>query len=177
MKVLAAVVLAGTLLAQTPEVTRSEQPAGPFVVSGHKLLVIREVNQIPGAGPVDPEFGQTVAAVRVVDETGAALFERTFPHEIQSGRFAKTTAVHTETLAGRQGSGLLLTYSVLPAVPRGGISWQLLGFVGEKLVPFSKPLAAYGDLAGQEPGRPARTNWDEGLEADMLTFRVWTGNF
>jgi hypothetical protein len=147
------------------------------LVSGHKLRVILDVVSLRGTSNPDPDFDQTAAAVRVVDDAGSTLFERKFPYKVNGARFVETTAVHAEPVTGREGSGLLLTYSVLPSTPLGGAFWQVLGFVDGKLTPFSKPLAAYGDLAGQEPGQPARTTWDGGLEADVLTFRVWTGNF
>jgi hypothetical protein len=176
---LAAVVFAAAFGQVKPEPTIStfERSAGPFAVGGHSYRVTVQVKQLPAGKNPDPDFQETVSAVRIRDEAGRAIFQRTFPCKVSGDRFEETTAVHSEILKGRSGSGLLLTYGVVPSTPLGGQSWQVFGVAGGKLRAFAGPISTEGELARQASGTPPHMAWDESLKADVLNFRVWTGNF
>jgi hypothetical protein len=115
--------------------------------------------------------------VQVKDTGGTVSFQRILLYQFEGGRFLETTSVQAEVLRGKGGSGLLLTYTVAPSTPLGGRSWQVLGMVEGKLVPFSPPVTPEGELLGQSSGPEVSASWDEALRVDVLNFRVWTGNF
>ena len=99
-----------------------------------------------------------VTGVQVKDADGVLHFEK---------KIAEKTDAQVTLLKGRNGAGLLLTYeSSAPAR-----SWEVLGIVDGKLKSFGLPIAPEGDLRGEIP------SWDAALLADVLNFRVWTGNF
>ena len=180
VRILFAVALSTVAFGQAkPEaaVRTIETVAGLFHVDGGTFRVILQVKQLGDAKDLDPDFNETVSEVRVQDEAGTIHFERTLPYKVWGDRFEETTAVHAEILRGRGGTGLLLTYGVIPSAPLEGQSWQVLGVFNGKLVPFSEPISTSGDLAGQASGDVRNTTWDEGLKADLLDFRIWTGNF
>ena len=174
VRILLAVVVSALALGQVePEaaIRTVERVTGPFLVDGRPFRVALEVKQLLSGGTADSEFGETVSVVRIRDDAGIVQFQSNLPYRVRGGRFEESTAVHAEILKGRIGSGLLLTYGVIPSTPLGGQSWQVLGIVNRKLRPFSGPISADGELA------PANTTWDETLKADVLNFRIWTGNF
>jgi hypothetical protein len=180
MRMLLAVVIATVALGQVqPEaaVRTSERVAGPVAVGGRTFRVALQVKQLRGGGTPDPDFSETVSLVQIRDEAGRVQFQRSLPCKVLGDRFEETTAVHAEILKGRVGSGLLLTYGVAPSTPLGGQSWQVFGVVNGELRPFSGPISADGDLASQSSGSITNATWDETLKADVLNFRVWTGNF
>ena len=91
----------------------------------------------------------------------------------------------SQLLRGRQGRWLLVTYGTLPSTPLGGESWQVFGlFAGPpsaplagRLVPFSKPIFAEGQLINGKPGEKiVETSQEPGLQGDVLHFRIWAGN-
>ena len=54
----------------------------------------------------------------------------------------------------------------------------MFGMFNGKLVPLSKPLSMEGDLIEPEPReRVVKTSTEPNLQAEVLNFRVWTGNF
>ena len=180
MRILLAVVVATVALGQVqPEaaVRTTERVAGPVAVGGRTFRVALQVKQLRGGGTPDPDFGETVSLVQIRDEDGRVQFQRSLPYKVLGDRFEETTAVHAEILKGRAGSGLLLTYGVAPSTPLGGQSWQVFGVVNGKLGPFSGPISAEGNLASQSSGSITDATWDETLKADVLNFRIWTGNF
>ncbi len=123
--------------------------------------------------------------MEIKDPGGRVHFQKTFPYEVSGDRFVETTAAAAHLLRGRQGRGLLITYGMLPSTPLGGESWQVFGlFAGPpsaqlhgRLVPFSKPIFAEGQLITGKPGdRVVETSLEPGLQGDVLRFRVWAGN-
>ena len=150
-------------------VETEERLVGPFAVGESSFQVNLSIAKLGRA--------ETISNVQVKDADGALSFERKLPYQIEDGRFGETTSVEAELLRGKGSSGLLLTYAVLPSTPLGGRSWQVLGVVKGKLVPFSPPLMLEGELLGQSPGAAMNTSWDEALRVDLLNFRIWTGNF
>ena len=151
----------------TPEI--QDRLLGPFALGDRSFQATLSIAKLGGA--------ETVSRVQVKDADGMVCFERKLPYQIEGGRFLETTSVQAALLSGKGGSGLLLTYGVIPFTPLGGRSWQVLGVVGGKLIPFSPPVALEGELLGQAAGAPAHASWDEALRVDVLNFRIWTGNF
>jgi hypothetical protein len=168
---LALVISMAALGQVVPEasVETEDRPAGPFAVGDRSFQLVLTVAKLAGA--------ETVSSVQVKDADGTVCFERKLPYEIDGGRFEETTSVEAKPLSGKSGSGLLLTYRVNPSGSRRGRSWQVLGVVGGKLVPFSPPVTPEGELLGQPPDSPMNTSRDEALQVDVLNFRIWTGNF
>lgn len=156
-------------------VVTAERTAGPFALSDRSFQVVFRLARIPDA--TDPDFQETVSSIEIRDQDGALHFERSLPYRVEGTRFNETTGVETALVQGKQGSGLLLTYGVLPSTPTGGRTWQVLGVVEGKLRPFSKPVTLEGGLLEEASGRPIRASWDSALGTDVLNFRVWTGRF
>ena len=161
---------------------------GPFEVKGQWFTVSLHMKRIHGQGPVvDPDFQETLASMAIQDANGTVHYQRIFSlPEVSGDSFVETTDATAQLLQGKQGSGLLVTYGTLPSTPLGGQSWQVFGiFAGPpsapllgKLVPFSKPIFAEGQLINEKPGEPVvKTSEEPKLQGDVLRFRVWTGNF
>ncbi|MEK7405381.1 MAG: hypothetical protein AAB225_09755 [Acidobacteriota bacterium] len=157
-QLLALTTLACGAWLQAPRLEEFARQVASLNISGHSFRVTARIKRLPGTR--DPDFGETVAAVEIRDAAGRVHFRRTLPYEVAGERFAETAGVEARAIGGR---GLLLTYSFLPSAPLGGDSWQVLGMIGGRLVPFSKPIGVYGTLrrAGE----------------DALEFGVWTTNF
>jgi len=168
---LALVISMAALGQVVPEasVETEDRLAGPFAVGDRSFQLVLAVAKLDGA--------ETVAGVQVKDPDGTVCFERKLPYEISGGQFEETTSAEAEPLIGKSGSGLLLTYRLNPSGARRSRSWQVLGVVGGKLVPFSPPVTPEGELVGQVRGSPMNTARDEALQVDVLNFRIWTGNF
>jgi hypothetical protein len=173
--------------APTPTIEEFRKQEGPFDLGGQRFTVVLQMKRLARQGrAADPDFGETLATVEIKDPGGRVHFQTTFPYEVSGDRFVQTTAASTQLLRGSQGRGLLITYGVLPSTPLGGESWQVFGlFAGPptagrsgRLVPFSKPIFAEGQLITGTPGeRIVETSQEPGLQGDVLRVRVWAGNF
>jgi hypothetical protein len=124
--------------------------------------------------------------MEIKDALEKVHYHKSFPYEVSGGRFVETTEASAQLLRGRQGRWLLITYGTLPSTPLGGESWQVFGlFAGPpstplagRLVPFSKPIFAEGQLINGKPGKKVvETSQEPKLQGDVLHFRVWAGNF
>lgn len=155
--------------AAAPQLQDLARSIGPLDLQGHGFTLALQIKQLRGAGAVDADFQETVAGMEIRDAGGKAQYRKTFPYKVAGDRFEETLAVHARVLRGDKGTGLLVTYGMLPSTPLGGQSWQVFGVIGGKLVPFSKPLSTEGELV--------KIASDPRLQADVLQFRVWTGNF
>ena len=173
--------------AEAPTIEDFRRQEGPFDLGGQRFTVVLEMKRLARPGrPADPDFGETLATMTIRDPVGRVHFQKTFPYEVSGDRFVETTAASARVLRGSQGRGLLITYGVLPSTPLGGESWQVFGvFAGPpsaklhgRLVPFSKPIFAEGQLITGKPGeRIVETSQEPGLQGDVLRVRVWAGNF
>jgi len=153
---------------------------GPFEISGQQFTVLLRRKRLSGPGSVvDPDFQETLDSLEILGPDGAIHHEQAFPlPEVSGGSFVETTHASAQLLQGSQGSGLLLTYGMVPSTPLGGLSWQVFGVRGRRLLPLSKPLFLEGDLVNTGDGAQVpRTSEEPNLQGDMLHFRVWTGNF
>jgi hypothetical protein len=170
-----------------PTIETFRRQEGPFDLGGQRFTVVSRMKRVAVKGrAADPDFGETLATMEIKDPGGRVHFQQTFPYEVSGDRFIQTTVASTQMLRGRQGRGLLITYGVLPSTPLGGESWQVFGlFAGPasapmngRLVPFSKPIFAEGQLITGNPGeRVVETSQEPGLQGDVLHFRVWARNF
>ena len=162
---------------------------GPFEIGGQQFTVLLRMKRVLGPGAVvDPDFQETLETVEILGPDGAIHHEQSFLlPEVSGGSFVETTHATAQFLQGSQGSGLLLTHGMVPSTPLGGLSWQVFGVLGRRLMPLSKPVFLEGDLVNAGDGtQVVRTSVEPGVEprveagldgGDMLHFRVWTGNF
>ena len=170
--------------AQTARLADVSRQLGPFELKGQRFTIVLHEKRI--AGSADADFGETLALLEIKDAGGKVHYQKTFPYEVDGNRFFETTDVSAQLLQGKQGSGLLLTYGRLPSTPLGGESWQVFSLfsgppsspLNGKLVPFSKPIFAEGQLLNGKPGEQiVRTSEEPKLQGDVLNVRVWTSNF
>lgn len=179
--------LAQHVAAPAPTIEEFRRQEGPFDLAGQRFTVVFQMKRLAGQGrAADPDVRETLATMEIKDPGGRVHFRKTFPHEVSGDRFVETTGASAQLLRGRQGRGLLITYGILPSTPLGGESWQVFGlFAGPpsaplngRLVPFSKPIVANGQLiTGKSGDRVVETSQEPGLQGDVLRFRVWAGNF
>ncbi|MBI2818788.1 MAG: hypothetical protein HYX73_02320 [Acidobacteria bacterium] len=166
--------LSGQDSATVEDVTRE---LGPFQLSDQRFTVVLHERHITGATVPDPEWQTTLAEIEIKDEQGAVHYRESFPYEISGNEFSEILSASVELLQGHDRSGLLVTYGSIPSTPLGGQSWQVFGLFENKLVPFSKPIYAEGELATEPNGGVLRTETEPNLQGEVLNFRVWTGNF
>ena len=167
-------------LAQSPPIQALTRSLGPFDLNGQKFSVTLHIQQIRTGNAVpDPDFQETLSKLEIKDDQGNIHFSEDIPvSETEDESFIETTSVSAELLRGKQASGLLLTYGILPSTPLGGLSWQVLGLFNSKLVPFSKPIFLEGDLVNAPAAdQSIPTAQEPNLQGEVLHFRVWTGNF
>lgn len=155
-----------------------ERRIGPLKIRRQNFTVVLHLKRVrvPGARPHGSE--ETVTRMEIRDDEDNIHFAKSFPFEVVEAHFAETTAISAQILEGTQDSGLLITYGEDPSTPLGGGSYQVFGMFYGKLVPFSKPISMEGNLIRPEPpsGKIVNTSTDPGLPADVLRFRVWSGN-
>ena len=155
--------------------------AGPFPIGGQRMTVVLHNKHISGEPAPDPEFQTTLAEIEIKDATGVVHYRAAFPHKVKGREFSESLSASVELLQGRERSGLLVTYGTIPSTPLGGQAWQVFGLFDNKVVPFSPPIYAEGDLVNSSEGptgsRVLRTAPAPGLSGEVLNFRVWTGNF
>ena len=189
-KTIVSIGLALLIYSRVP-VSAQEQPAGPdsgtvedvskalgpFQLSGRRFTVVLHEKQITGATVPDPDWQTTLAEIEIRDDQGTLHYRESFPYEISGVEFSEIRGASVEILQGTQRNGLLVTYGTFPSTPLGGQSWQVFGLFENKLVPFSKPLFAEGELVNQEEGGVVKLASEPLSESEVLNFRVWTGNF
>ncbi|HUU44414.1 MAG TPA: hypothetical protein VM118_01670, partial [Acidobacteriota bacterium] len=156
-----------------------ERRIGPLVVKGRPFTVVLQMKRIVGPdSTAGRKFRETLVRFEIRDTGDTAVFARSFPYEIWGESFSETMYAWPRLLEGNEGSGILVSYGFVPTAPLCGSSWQVFGLFDGRLVPFSKPLAMYGELIDPNPAAEImRTETEPDLQADVLRFRVWTGNF
>lgn len=156
-----------------------EETQGPFSLVGHTFTVVFHYKRLQAAP--NSAFRQTLAAVMIRDQSGAILYQKAFPVEVQGGEIEKSVAASARLLPGNSFAALLIHYITAPAAPGNGESWQLFHFLGGKLVRFDQPARSrlgpgpfMGAMAMHATGvRPAGF----GIQGDLVDLRVWTGYF
>jgi hypothetical protein len=170
-----------------PVVEDVRKEEGPFDLGRQRFAVVLHMKRLAGQGPAAAsDFQETLAGMEIKDALEKVHYHKSFPYEVSGDRFVETTEASAQLLRGRQGRWLLITYGTLPSTPLGGESWQVFGlFAGPpsaplagRLVPFSKPIFAEGQLINGKPGnKVVETSQEPKLQGDVLHFRVWAGNF
>ncbi len=159
------------------QVTDTEEHLGPFHIGGQDYAVVLRKKRLPEA----KELTETVVAIEIQDATGTMQYRRTFPYQVVDGTFPQTWSVSAGILAGMNSTGLLVNYAsyweVSAPEEEPGAWWQVFGVVNGRFMPFSAPLYVEGTLLSQHSGSGYRTAGSLGSQADVLEFRLWTGNF
>ena len=153
-----------------------ERRIGPLKIKDQSFTVVLHMKRVRVARAVGSE--ETVERMEIRDQAGNVHYEKTFPYDVEGDHFAETREIEARVLEGNQGSGILVTLEVEPSTPLGGATYQVFGLLNNKLVPFSQPLSMEGDLIQPEPTpeKVVKTSSEQGLQDDVLRFRVWTGN-
>jgi hypothetical protein len=155
-----------------------ERRIGPLKIKHHHFTVALHLKRVrvPGARAVGSE--ETVTRMEILDDAGNIHYAKSFPFEVVEDHFAETMEISAQKLEGSKDGGLLITYGVDPSTPLGGGSYQVFGMFNGKLVPFSKPISMEGNLIRPEPPseKVVNTSTEPGLKAEVLRFRVWSGN-
>ena len=151
---------------------------GPLKIKRQNFTVVLHLKRVrvPGARAVGSE--ETVTRMEIWDDAGIIHYAKSFPCEVVEDHFAETMEISAQMLEGSQDSGILITYGEDPSTPLGGGSYQVFGMFNGKLVPFSKPISMEGNLIRPEPSseKVVKTSTEPGLLAEVLRFRVWSGN-
>ena len=154
-----------------------EQSIGPLKTKEQNFKAILHGKRARMKARPDIESEETVVKMEIRDEAGTIHFEKLFPYSLNGSNFEESNSVSAEILVGKQRSGILVTYSVDPSTPLGGTSYQVFGMFDDKLVPFSKPVSVEGQLIGETSANSVmKTSAEPGLDAEVLRFRVWSGN-
>jgi hypothetical protein len=166
---------AGTSVLATP-LEDSERELGPFTLAGQGFTVLVREKSLPGAA--NRSGGQTLAALELRDAKGAALYQRAFPVEVEEGRFKQTISASARLLAGKNLTGLLITYEWEHNGEVHGNAWQLFGFRDGKLGLYDTEMGTNGpSVTVVRAQNGAYTSFPTVPEGEAVEFRVWTGNF
>ena len=169
---------------QTPQPTAPQTPAppledvekrlGPFALApGQDFFVVvhsKRLQMQPG------KFDEAVACVEIRDAPGTVQFHEDFAYTVEEGAFNDECSVGAEMLIGSMGKGLMISAQCQPSAPLSGGSVQIFSVVNGRLVPFGKPLYVEGDIQGFVPGAITKQGQVTTYSADMLKFKVFTGN-
>lgn len=151
---------------------------GPFKIKRQNFTVVLHMKRmrVPGARAVASE--ETVIRMEIWDDAGNIHYAKSFPYKLEGAHFVETTGISVQVLEGRRERGLLITYGEEPSTPLGGVSYQVFGMFNGKLVPFSKPISMEGNLIqpGPQSEKVVSTSREPDLLAEVVRFRVWTGN-
>ena len=193
--VLAAMLMLRSALGEPPQGGRESGPTasvalqdfdqslGPFVIAGQSFTILLHGKSVNGTSA--SVLARTIAKVEIRDHSGAAIYEKTFPYQIEGASFRQAVSVSARLLPGDNLTGLLLAYTTEPATPGKGQSWQFFGFRNGKLALFDPP--------GQEPAMNSSNGFAGVLmmtangprpmpmpirgPLDTVELRAWTGNY
>jgi len=159
-----------------------EQRLGPFTIAGQSFTLMLQNKRVAGA-PSGGTLSQTLAKLEICDQSGAVLYHKTFPYQLEDSRFHEIVTASARLLAGDNLTGLLVTYTHQPAPPGTEQSWQVFGFRNGKMALFDQPGAepatnAPAQFTGvlmqaQNGGAPMIVRGP----LDIVQLRAWTGNF
>jgi len=154
----------------------SERELGPFTLAGQNFTVLVREKSLPGSP--GRSCGQTLAALELRDAKDAALYQRTFPVEVEEGKFKHTMSASARLLAGKNLTGLLITYEWEHDGEVYGSAWQLFGFRDGKLGLYDTEMGTNGpSVTIVRAQNGAYTSFPTVPEGEAVEFRVWTGNF
>jgi hypothetical protein len=166
-----------------PQLEDVEQRLGPFSINLQSFTVVLHTKRLHGA--VDPNFAETLAQLEIQDRSGLPVYQKSFPYEVERGRFRRSVRASARLLPGRNLTGLLIRYVMAPPAPDGWEAWQIFRFRVGKLGVLDRPSDA--DLSAGAPGPFAGVFIRDGngatpmplqaSRADTVELRVWTGSF
>jgi len=163
------------------EEKETEQRLGPFSISGSDYTVVLHSRKRPPGST--EETGDTVVAMEIRDAAGATQYQREFPYQEANDAFSDAWSVDARVLAGTNGTGLLVNYSLdsEPSAPQHSYPdwWQVFGVVDGKLKSFGAPVSFEGQLGWEAAAKTGvyKSAGPLGPHADALQFRIWTGHF
>jgi hypothetical protein len=166
---------AGASVLATPLEDRNRE-LGPFTLVGQSFTVLVREKSLPGAA--GRSGGQTLAALELRDAKGAALYQRAFPVKVEEGKFKQTMSASAQLLAGKNLTGLLITYEWEHNGEVYGDAWQLFGFRDGKLGLYDTEMGTNGlSVTVVKAQNGAYTSFPTVPEGEAVEFRFWTGNF
>ena len=165
--------------ASNPSLVASDETQGPFHVGDQGFTFLKHVQKIQGSKSSDDS---TVEWWELRDKAGNAVYHQQYGVNFQDGTFQDTEDVGARELKTKFGHGILIDGGSLPSAPNTGWWVQVFGLFNGKLVPFSPPISAEGEFAGEdvasfEPTAMFRGQQPQQISHDVLKFRAWTGNF
>jgi hypothetical protein len=159
----------------------TEERLGPFRIAGQAFTVILHNKNVVGA-PLGRS--QTLAKLEIQEHSGAFVYQRQFPYQLEGGAFHEVLAASARLLPGDNLTGLLVCYTQQPAPPDKEQAWQIFGFRNGKLALFdlpgrsepamNAPLQFTGVIYRAQNGAPPIP---VSGPLDTVELRVWTGNF
>jgi hypothetical protein len=157
----------------------SDETQGPFHVGGQTFTFVKHVQKIQGATSSDDS---TVEWWELRDTSGKAVYREQYKLSFQDGRFDDTEDVGARELKTKFGQGILVDGMSLPSAPNSGSWEQIFGLVNGKLTPFSGAISTEGEFLEETVDTFQTTPMIRGqqpqtISRDVLSFRVWTGNF
>jgi hypothetical protein len=159
---------------QVPPREDVEKRLGPFTLApGEDFFVVihsRRLEIQPG------KFDEAVAWLDIRDASDTVQYHEDFAYTVEQGAFNDQCSVGAEMLKGSMSKGIMISALCEPSAPMSGGSVQIFGIVNGKLVPFGKPLYVEGDVEGFVPGAITKQGQVTIFSADMLKFKVFTGN-
>lgn len=157
-----------------PPLEDAEKRSGPFTLApGQDFFVVihsKRLQMAPG------KFDEAAEWVEIRDASGAVRYHEEFAYTVESGAFNDQCSAGAEMLKGSMGKGIMLSAECEPSAPMSGGSVQIFSVVNGRLVPFGKPLYVEGDIEGFVPGAITKQGQVTTFSADMLKFKVFTGN-
>jgi hypothetical protein len=156
-----------------------ERRLGPFTVSGESFTVVLHNKRIVAGS--DEHFSETLFTLEIRDRNGATAYERTFPYQLNGGRFTQVVSASARLLPGESLAGLLIEYREDPFPAGSEQYWQILRFKNGKLGLFD--VSSTPNQAAQNPFLGAvaiarnSSQPGPGNHGEMSELKIWTGNF
>jgi len=163
-----------TVLATTLE--DREKDLGPFTIAGQSFTVLVREKSLPGAS--EGGVRQTLAALELRNGKRTVLYQKAFPVEVEEGKFKQTMSASARLLAGKNLTGLLISYEWERNGEAYGEAWQLFGFRDGKLGLYDTEMETNGpSVTLMRAQNGAVTCVPMVPDGEVVGFRVWTGNF
>jgi hypothetical protein len=160
----------------TPPLEDIEQSLGPFSIAGQSFAIALHEKRL--VGTPDPSLAESLAALELRDRKGAILYQTTFPVEVEEGKLKQTVSASARLLAGKNLTGLLISYNWGADAEAYGEAWQLFGFRDGKLELYDTEMGTNGpSITLMRAQNGAVTCVRIVPEGEVVEFRVWTGNF
>jgi len=166
----------------TPPTTEASEVLGGFTIGGQRYTVVARVRSISGAS--DAKFSTTLVGVEIRDAHRAGVYAKSFPADVQDGRFARILSASASAVEGAGGALLVIRYLEEPAAAGEGESWQVFAPVNGKLTLLGVPLPPGGNENLAVGGVVTGVMVEGGVnvmplvsKAEPLEFRAWAGNF